>query len=143
METQDLDLSCKYKGVEKDGKKGKFWKTCTWTSSDSGTCIYFNDEAPANESLLPTHRGNGSWPVHRDKCLGRMEDANFAQGNRKECRIVIPNVKLKDTGNWTCQLERCRNATDKECNGQEANTCTGHATVYVLVLHILPILTIT
>ena len=137
METQDLDLSCKYKGVEKDGKKGKFWKTCTWRHSDSGKCTYVNDEAPANESLLPTHRGNGS------NCLGRMKDANFAQRNRNECRIVIPNVTLKDTGNWTCLLERCRNATDKECNGQEANTCTGEETVNILVLHILSILTIT
>ena len=143
METQDIDLLCRYKGVEKDGNRGKFWKTCTWSNSDGDTCTYDNDEAPASEYLLPTHQGNGVWPVLRNYCDGRIKDANLTQRNRKECRIVIPNAKLKDTGNWTCRLERCRKATDKECSGQEANTCTGEATVYILVLHILSILIIT
>ena len=138
METQDLDLSCRYKGVEKEGKRGKFWKTCTWSNSDRETCTYVNDEAPANEFNLTNYLTNET-----NNCHGRIKDANFTQRNSKECSIVIPNVKLKDTGNWTCSLERCRHATDKECNGQEENTCTGEETVNILVLHILSILTIT
>ena len=136
METQDLELSCEYKGVETDGEQSKFWKTCTWSNSVGETCKYVKGEAPANESSLPTYIVPGGWTVYRSSCLGRILEANFTQRNIKECRIVIPNVKLKDTGNWTCRLERCRHANDAECNGQETNTCTGEATVNILVLHL-------
>jgi hypothetical protein len=125
METETLDLTCTatfYKGnsARVDLEESNLWKTCIWTRNiDDSAC---------------TQTAIDALSVEKGQCDTSMKNAGFEKGNRKKCKLSIPDVTLKYRGNWTCRIEKCSDETGG-CSTKRASDCYGEATVYVVVLY--------
>ena len=126
MASEELSLSCTAQfysidGLEESKGKDNLWKTCIWTrNADGATCtIIAKDE----------------WSSKIEQCDSSLGDVNIIGGDRMECRINIPWVKMKDLGNWTCRMEKCNQEEKGGCGHKDSGDCAEEDTFYVAVYY--------
>ena len=120
MATRSVKLHCTAQfysnhGSYKNKGKENLWKTCIWTRYDGATC---------------TIVAKDNWSTDIVQCDSSLGIANLRGGNRWDCSIVIPSVKIKDGGNWTCKMEKCH---DQGCIHKDSGICFGEDTFYLQV----------
>ena len=119
MATRSVKLQCTVKFYSNNGSyknKGNdnLWKRCIWTRYDGATC---------------TIEAKDNWSTDIVQCDSSL-GIKLRGGNRLDCNIVIPSVKVSDGGNWTCKMEKCH---DRGCIHKDSGICSGEHTFYLQV----------